>query len=512
MHQNGRTARGRILKVDFDRESAAPLYMQIYKSIRADILGGLLMPATRLPSTRYLAEDLGVARSTVVQAYEQLRAEGYIEGIHGAVTRVSATLPDQHLQHLRARAPVEPRLVRRVPKVSIRNAQIGQALREAPAILARPPRAFRVGVPAIDVFPVDIWGRLLARRWSRTTSRQLAYAEPFGHLPVRTAIADYLRAARGVRCTPEQVMITGGSQQALDLCARVLLDPGDQAWLEDPGYHGARGALAAAGARIVPVPVDAEGLVVTEGRRRAPGARLAYVTPSRQLPLGITLSLGRRQELLDWAAGADAWVIEDDYDSEFRYASKPLSALQGIDRHGCVLYIGTFSKVMFPALRLGYLVLPECLVDVFAAARHFSDYHSPYLEQAVMADFITEGHFERHIRRMRSIYQERRGVLLESLRTHLADEIAPDETEGGMTLIGWLRRLDDVDVARAAREAGIDVLPLSPFTLEHRVRPGILMGYSGVREPDVRDGVVQLAAAIRGMRAPTWREPAALRA
>ncbi|HJU89167.1 MAG TPA: PLP-dependent aminotransferase family protein [Gemmatimonadaceae bacterium] len=505
MHQTGRTARGRILKVEFDRESAAPLYMQIYKSIRGDILSGLLMPSTRLPSTRYLAEDLGVARSTVVQAYEQLRAEGYIEGIHGAVTRVSASLPEQHLQHARTRAPVEPRLVRRAPKISMRNTQIAAALRDRPAVLARPPRAFRVGVPAIDVFPVDIWGRLLARRWSRTTSRQLAYGEPFGHLPLRTAIADYLRAARGVRCMPEQVMITAGSQQAIDACARVLLDVGDQAWLEDPGYHGARGALAAAGARVVAVPVDAEGLVVTEGRRRAPGARLAFVTPSRQLPLGVTLSTSRRQELLDWAAGADAWVLEDDYDSEFRYASKPQSALQGIDRHGCVIYIGTFSKVMFPALRLGYAVLPECLVDVFAAARHFTDYHSPYLEQAVMADFVIEGHFERHIRRMRSIYQERRHILLDALREQLSDEVVPDETDGGMTLIAWLRRRDDVDVARAAREAGIDVLPLTPFALEHRVRPGMLMGYSGVRDADLREGVVQLAAAIRGMRTPTWR-------
>jgi GntR family transcriptional regulator / MocR family aminotransferase len=495
-----RTRRGRILKVALDRESSSPLYTQIYQSLRQDILSGLLTPAMPLPSTRHLAADLGVARSTVVQAYEQLRAEGYVEGVLGAGTRVSTSLPDQHL---RVRA-AEPR-----PAGTMRSARVSKAFtavadipRRAPAVLGRPPRAFRVGVPAVDVFPVDIWGRILARRWSHTPPRQLSYGEPFGHMPLRSAVAEYLRAARGVRCVPEQVLITSGSQQAIDLCARVLLDPGDEAWIEDPGYHGARGALVGAGARVVPVPVDDQGLVVAEGRRLAPNARLAFVTPSRQLPLGVTMSQARRLELLDWAASNERWIIEDDFDCEFRYASRPLSALQGLDTQGCVLYTGTFSKVMFPALRLGYLVVPDALIDALGAARHYAGYHSPYLEQAVMADFIADGHFERHIRRMRSIYHERQRVLLEALDEHLADEVSPDRTDAGMTLIAWLHHRDDASVAYAAQRAGIDLVAMSWLAIDYPVRSGLLLGYSGVCEADLREGVRRLAEVFAEMQRP----------
>jgi GntR family transcriptional regulator/MocR family aminotransferase len=491
-----RTRRGRILRVEVDRDSTAPIYQQIYQSIRGDILSGVLAAGSRLPSTRCLASDLAVARSTVVQAFEQLRAEGYVEGVLGAGTRVAASLPERHLLSTRG---AELRLVRRSPRVSTRARRMGELLAEAPTVFGRPPRAFRAGVPAVDVFPVDLWARLLARRWSRTTTRQLAYAEPFGLHALRTAIAEHLRAARGVRCVTEQVLVTNGSQQALDLIARTLLDPGDAAWLEDPGYHGARGVLTAAGARVIPVPVDGEGLVVSEGRRRASDARLAFVTPSRQLPLGMALSPARRAELLEWASG-DGWIVEDDYDSDFRYAGQPVSALQGLDRHGCVLYVGTFSKVMFPAMRLGYVVVPESLVDQFAAARHFADYHSPYLEQAVMADFMVEGHFDRHIRRMRAVYQARKEVLLDAMRRELADELDPVDTDGGITLVAWLRGLDDVAVARAARQAGIDVLALAPFAIEASLRPGLLLGYSGVREEEITAGVAQLARVVRAVR------------
>jgi GntR family transcriptional regulator/MocR family aminotransferase len=486
--------RGRILQVPIDRNKPEPLYRQIYQCIRTRILSGQLAPGTRLPSTRHLADDLRVARSTVVQAFEQLRAEGYIRGVMGAATCVSASLPDLHLKPT---APVaRERPVQRSSLVSARGRAIAETPHRSHWILGRAPRAFRAGVPAVDIFPVDIWGRILARRWRRTPPRMLSYAEPFGYAPLRGAVTEYLRAARGVNCSPGQVMIVGGSQQAIDLCARVLLDPGDTAWLEDPGYHGARGALVAAGATIACIPVDGEGLVVSEGQRRAPDARLAFVTPSRQLPLGVTMSLARRLELLEWAA-RKAWIVEDDYDSEFRYASRPLAALQGLDRAGCVLYTGTFSKVMFPSLRLGYLVVPESLVDVFAAARHFADYHSPYLEQAAMADFITEGHFERHIRRMRQIYQHRQAVFVDAAARELSDHLQLEPADAGMTLIGWLRSGDDVAVARAAEDAGIDSLPLTPFAMEHRVAPGLVLGYAGVQEGDLRRGVSQLAALLR---------------
>ena len=297
-------------------------------------------------------------------------------------------------------------------------------------------------------------------------------------------------------------MMVAGSQQAIDLCARVLLDPGDLVWLEDPGYHGARGAFAAAGASVVPVPVDENGLDVAAARERAPTARMAFVTPSRQLPLGMTMTLARRLELLQWANESDAWILEDDYDSEFRYASRPIAALQGLDACGRVLYTGTFSKVMFPALRLGYLVVPEPLIEAFTAARHFADYHSPYLEQMVMADFIVEGHFERHIRRMRAIYQERQEVLVESAARELAGRIAVAPADAGMTLIGWLQPGDDdVGICGAAARAGVDVLPLTPFATSRRIDPGLLLGYSGVREDEIREGVIRLAAVFEGVRA-----------
>ena len=488
--------RGKILQVGLDREDGSPLYRQVYQNIRSSILNGRLGPGTRLPSTRHLAGDLGVARSTVVQAFEQLRAEGYIQAFRGAATCVRRSLPDAHVRS--APATTAATQSRREARISERAQRMLRSPHRSVWTVGRPPRAFRAGVPAVDVFPVDTWGRILARRWARTSSRHLAYADPFGYQPLRDAVAEYLRAARGVRCSPEQVLIVSGSQQAIDLSARVLLDPGDTVWLEDPGYHGARGAMAGAGAIVAPIPVDENGLIVSEGRKRAPHAKLAFVTPSRQLPLGSTMSLERRLELIAWAADR-AWILEDDYDSEFRYATKPLAALQGLDDSGCVLYTGTFSKVMFPSLRLGYMVVPEPLIEAFAAARHFSDYHSAYIDQAAMTDFMVDGHFERHIRRMRAIYQERQGILIEAARRELSPYLRIEPADAGMTLIAWLNGLDDVDVSKAAAEAGVDVLALRPFTIEQPIPPGILLGYSGVAERDIQSGVTQLATVLRDL-------------
>ena len=300
-------------------------------------------------------------------------------------------------------------------------------------------------------------------------------------------------------------MVVAGSQQALDLAARVLLDPGDKVWLEDPGYHGARGAFTAAGGTVVPVPVDQDGLDVMAGRTLAPDARLAFVTPSRQLPLGATMSLARRLALLEWASTARAAIFEDDYDSEFRYASRPLPALQGLDRAGCVLYAGTFSKVTFPSMRLGYLVVPPSLVDAFGAARHFADFHSPFLEQAVMTDFIVEGHFERHIRRMRAIYHERQVLLVNLARERLGGLLDVRPADAGMTVVGWLGGgLDDVATARAAERAGLHVLPISPLAVRP-LPPALLLGYAGVRDDEIREGVNRLGIVLEQLarsRAP----------
>jgi GntR family transcriptional regulator / MocR family aminotransferase len=488
-----RASSGRIVLLDVKARSSRPLYRQVYEAIRSRILDGALRRGAPLPSTRAFADDLGVSRSTVVQAYEQLRAEGYIEGRMGAATRVSATLPDRSLRAPWSREPRALTAHRGEPSARASNLV---AMRGEQHVVGKAPRAFRVAVPAVDIFPMDAWGRILARRWGRTPARALAYGEPFGYLPLREAIAEYLASARGVRCEAGQIMIVNGSQEALDLACRVVLDPGDAAWIEDPGYFGARGALAAAGARIVPVPVDAEGLVVNQGVRLAPKARLAFVTPARQLPLGVTLSLPRRLELIAWARSANAWIFEDDYDSEFRYTGRPLAALHGLDPDGTVIYAGTFSKVTFPALRLGYVVVPPSLVDAFAAARYFLDYSSPYLEQAVLADFITEGHFERHIRRTRTVYHERQQLLVDLAQRELAGRITLPGSDSGMTLVGWLPEgWNDSVVARAARAREVDVLPLSPFSVR-AMAPGLMLGYAGVRESDMREGVTRLAMAF----------------
>jgi GntR family transcriptional regulator/MocR family aminotransferase len=502
-----RARRGRILAVAIDQKSGQPLYRQIYGHVRQCILDGRLSPGARLPSTRQLAADLRVSRSTAVQAYEQLRAEGYIEGLGGAETRVSGALPDSFVRagvrEVDNSVPLRSSLI----PASRARAAISCMRRSGPP-WGMGPRAFRAGVPAVDVFPVDTWGRIMARRWSRTPARDLAYGDPFGYRPLREAIADYLRAARGVRCTADQVMVTAGSQQALDLTARALLDQGDKVWLEDPGYHGARGAFTAAGANIVAVPVDQDGLDVMAGRTLAPEARMAFVTPSRQLPLGSTMSLARRLALLEWASANRSAVFEDDYDSEFRYASRPLPALQGLDRSGCVLYAGTFSKVTFPSLRLGYLVVPPALIDTFAATRHFADFHSPFLEQAVMTDFIVEGHFERHIRRMRAIYHDRQVLLVNLARERLGGLLDVRPADAGMTVLGWLGvNLDDVATARAAERAGLHVLPLSPLAIRP-MPPGLILGYAGVRDDEIRDGVNKLAIVLeQQMRTRAPNEP-----
>jgi GntR family transcriptional regulator/MocR family aminotransferase len=411
----------------------------------------------------------------------------------GAATRVSATLPDRSL-----RAPALP--VRAEGSVySVGPGKLAQRLVAIPRarhVVGRPPRAFRCAVPAVDIFPVDTWGRLLSSRWRKTSAGALAYGDPFGFLPLREAIASYLASARGVHTTPQQIMIVNGSQEGLDLTCRVVLDAGDDVWLEDPGYFGARGAFTAANANVIAVPVDAEGLVVKKGIQAAPDARLAFVTPARQLPLGVTLSLGRRLELLEWARASRAWIYEDDYDSEFRYTGRPLAALHGLDPHGCVIYAGTFSKVTFPSLRLGYVVVPESLVDAFGAMRYYLNYTSPYLEQAVLTDFITHGHFERHIRRMRAVYQERQDLFVNQVHHVLQGRMSTAPSDSGMTLIGWLPAgMRDTALARAAHKQDVDVLPLSSFSTR-AIAPGLVMGYAGVCDRDIREGVARLALAF----------------
>lgn len=470
------------------------LYRQLYNNLRAAILSGRLKRGSRLPSTREMAVSLNVSRNTVLNAFEQLLAEGYLETAPASGTFVSLHLPEGERATDRA-------ALRAVLGKPPRWSRLAESLSTVPSLTvgdqgAERPRAFRAGLPALDAFPFKLWGRLVARRARHVDKALLDYQATAGYRPLREAIAAHVTVSRQVRCAADQVVIVSGSQGALDLVARLLVDPGDPVWLEDPGYLGARGAFAGAGARIVPVPVDAEGLRVDVGRKRCPEARLAYLTPSHQFPLGVTLSLQRRLDLLAWARAANAYVVEDDYDSEYRFHGRPLAALQGLDDSGRVIYVGTFSKTLFPALRLGYLILPPTLLDTFLAARAYTEVHAPPLEQGALADFLVDGHFGRHLRHMRALYAERRATLLRALDGLPLEPYAADT---GMHGIAWLPRgTDDAAVARAAAGHGVDVTPLSRFSLGRHTRPGLLLGYAGVSPAEIWAGARRLAPALKG--------------
>jgi GntR family transcriptional regulator/MocR family aminotransferase len=458
-----------------DRRGAAPLYRQLYERIRQAILKGNLAPGTRLPSSRSLASQLATARGTVELAYAMLASEGYVEGRSAAGTVVAPTL-DTRRPPSRGRRPAAPH-------------------RAGAAAEMSPPLLFQMGLPALDAFPRKLWSRLAARRARSLPGSAFFYQDAAGYRPLREAIVNYLAIARGLVCRSDQVFITAGYQGALALVTRVLLKPGDPVWFEDPGYYRGREALALAGASIVPVPVDAEGIDVEEGRRRAPWARLAVVTPTHQAPLGATLSLKRRLALLWWAASAGAWVVEDDYDSEFRYQGRPLPALKSLDEEARVFYVGTFSKVLLPGLRLGYLVVPAVEIDRFARAASLLMPAQALLDQMVVADFMIEGHFARHIKRMRQLYAERRAALAAALEARLGDRLRLELQRGGMHLIAWLdERMSDVALAERARAQGIVLHPLSAQLIEARYPPAVGLSFTNLPVESAPREVERLAA------------------
>ncbi len=485
-------------QIGLEPSSSTPLHRQLYEQVREAILCRRLRTGARLPSSRMLARELGVSRNTVLSAYEQLFAEGYLEAKGGSATRVAERLPDDILcVCAQARRGPPPAGAIRGP--SRRGIMICGACPRC-CEDAGPPRPLRVGLPAIEEFPSAVWARLVAHQWRHPSRHLSAYGHAAGYWPLRRAITGYLRESRGVRCAPEQVVVVAGSQQGLDLAGRVLLDPGDAVWMEDPGYFGAWKALAAAGARLVPVALDAEGIAVAGAAAADPTARMAYVTPSHQYPLGMVMSLARRLQLLDWARRAGAWILEDDYDSEYRYTGRPLAALQGLDTDGCVIYLGTFSKVLSPALRLGYLVAPPELVDTFLSAREAADQHSPMMEQAALAEFIAEGHYARHIRRMRMLYAERQEALVEAARA-LAGTLDVEPGEAGLHLVGWLAEgLNDRDAARGAAQQGVDSRPLSDCCLRPSPRGGLMLGYAAFTPKEIREAVRRLSVALHGLR------------
>lgn len=488
--------------------AAAPLHRQVYDGLRRAILAGQLLPGSRLPASRALATELTLSRTTVLQAYQQLLAEGYLEARPGSGTFVAPLLPahSQLVATVSADHDAQPKQPYSSPPLSRRGQRwLAEIQATAPyfATESSAGRAFRLGLPALDAFPVATWGRLLGRRYRESARALLGPPHPGGYAPLREAIAAYLGTTRGVRCTAEQVIVVAGSQQALDLVARVSLNPGDAAWIEDPGYLGARTALQGAEVELIPVPIAADGFDLEAAQARRPDARLAYITPSHQFPLGRTMSLSRRLALLEWANRAQGWILEDDFDSEFRYADRPLAALQGLDHSGHVLYVGTFSQALSPSLRLGYVVAPQALVRPLLAAHASAALHPPTLEQAVLADFIAGGHFARHLRRLRRLYAERQAVLLAEAERHLAGMMTLEPDATGLHLIGWLADgLDERALARqAAEQAGIYCYPLALFCLELYPRGAVLLGYAAPSIDEIRAGVRRLARICRTLLA-----------
>jgi GntR family transcriptional regulator/MocR family aminotransferase len=461
----------------------SPLHRHLFRELRASILSGSLPGGTRLLSTRDFAEQRGVSRKTAEEAYEQLAREGYVERRQGSGTYVCALdLPKKRTTRLEGRRTLSRRG---------RTASLAMACIE-PLVV----RAFGAGLPALDAFPLATWQRLVASHARRLERDDLVYGDPAGDPGLREAVATYLATARGVQCDAAQIVIVSSSQEALYLLAQLLLDPGDAAWIEEPGYYGARAALTNAGAQLVAVPVDGDGLDVAAGIALAPHARLAYVTPSNHYPLGVALSLERRLALLEWARRNDAWILEDDYDGEFRYDGRPLTAVHALDNAGRVIYVGTFSKSLFPSLRLGYVVLPADLAPSFIVARTQVDGHPPPLLQRVVADFIAFGHFDAHLRRMRAFYRERRDLALHLLTRHLGERVELGPANAGFRVVASPHRLrSDRDLAdRAARE-GLDLPTLSRLYLG-RPRQGLVLGYMGLEPLALTAGVKALAKLV----------------
>ncbi len=484
--------------LSIDDAAADPLYRQLEKQLRTLILERRLEPGARLPSTRRLAADLEVARNTVINAYDQLILEGYLVTAKGSGTRVAHDLPEELLHApggkdrpaaVANRLPLSP-AGRRIASFS--SWILGQSFAS--------PRPFRPHTAASDAFPRQLWARLATRRL-RSSSGMLERSDPRGYRPLREAIAAYLGSARGVACTADQVIITAGVQQAIELVAKLLVEPGATVCMEDPGYAPARVLFELAGANAVSVPVDDEGIEVRRLGQEAPAARIAYVTPSSQFPLGMTMSLARRLALIEWAVNSDALILEDDYNGEYRYAGRPLPALYGLAPPGRVIYTGSFSKLLIPSLRIGYLVLPPDAVEVFAAARWLVDRHSPPLEQAVLSEFIDEGHFTRHVRRMRTLYAERQAALVDAASKDLDGILDVPALDSGLHLIGWLHDgVDETSLLQAAAAAGLELAPTSWFADRELARPSVILGYAPFRGAEIRRATRALSAAFGEVR------------
>ena len=466
-----------IIPFELDRSQTAPIYRQLYQRFRESIADGRLRPGDRVPAVRALAAELNLARGTVEAAYQLLIGEGYLTARGAAGTIVTPQLapvsaPSQ-------RTPVAP--------TTYQATHAGTS-----------PLALQMGLPALDAFPRKLWTRLAGRQLRQAGVEGLVYPDARGYAPLRAAIASYLGISRGISCHPEQIFVCAGYRACLDLISHTLMRQGETCWLEEPGYFMARSALLEAGAQLVPVPVDDQGLDVAQGIARAPDARFAVVTPTHQSPLGVSLSLPRRLALLDWANRQGSWIIEDDYDSEYRYQGKPLPALKSLDQQGRVLYTGTFSKVLFPGLRLAYLVVPAEQTQAFARQADRLHNHCPHLLQATVTAFLNEGHFARHLNKMRGLYASRRQWLVDALHQQFGDRLQINPQAGGMHLVAGLGEGNDIELAQRARTLGIAVEPLSQWYLEAKPRQGLVMGFTNIASAEQASTVaLRLAQVIQ---------------
>ena len=487
------------LTVILDDRSELPLHRQLHEELRRSILSGRLLPGSRVPSTRALARSLGVSRTTVTQCYEDLISEGYLQAAIGSGTFICHHLPEELLKAEPVKRPPKLSLPR---KQSLRLSAYGDRAVNAALPERRSPDAkisFRHWRPAFDQLPLRHWRRLVSRHSRSNGSAVFDYTEDsFGFHALREAIAGYLGRSRAVRCEPGQVFVFSGAQRAVDLMTRVLVDPGDAVAMEDPGYLGARQVFMSQGTELLPVRVDESGLVVRELKGAShSNVKLVYVSPSHQFPTGVLLSLSRRLELLAWAAQQNAFIIEDDYDSEYRYGGRPVPALQGLDQNESVIYVGTFSKVLFPSLRLGYLVAPLRLVDAFGRAKWLVDRQSPLIEQYALTDFIKEGHLERHIRRMRTLYDSRRKALVDAFSDYLPNRVSILGDNAGMHVMARLRTdIDDQELIARAAQRSVEIVTARPYYVRARYQNEFIFGYSNLSELRIREGIRKLADVL----------------
>lgn len=483
------------LAIALDSYLPKPLHQQIYEELRRAILTGRLLPGQKIPSTRALAKSLGLSRTTVTQSYEQLLSEGYLQTIIGSGTYICAQLPDDLLHSVPVVTDAKKNTSR--IKFSRQGARLTKTLFSLQTEI-NVTINFRYGRPALKDFPQKLWSKLLSRHCKMDLD-WLDYTTDFqGYLPLRVAIAHYLARARAIQCDSKQIIITNGTQQALDLVMRLFIDPGDSIVIEDPGYLSARRVFLSHGVNLVPVPVDTSGLMVEklaniDGER----IRMVYVTPSHQFPTGFTLSLPRRLELLGWAQQHNALILENDYDSEYRYGERPVPALQGLDQNACVVYTGTFSKVLFPSLRIGYLVVPPDLVSLFAQVKWLSDRQLPTLEQKVLAEFIADGYLESHIRKMRSLYEQRRQVLVEALNTHFGEQVTIfGENAGIHIMVKFHTHLNDETIIERAETVGVGLMSAHSTYLNSYHQGEFILGYAELDKIQIQEGVNRLAKAL----------------